>query len=66
MVPQIWGATYNFFVILDSSLPFYPPNNPKYQNFEKLGKQPGDIVFHSCNINDNHMKYGSWNAKCVR
>ena len=25
-----------FFVILDRFLPFYPPNNPKNQNFEKL------------------------------
>ena len=25
-----------FFVILDHFLPFYPPNNPKNRNFEKL------------------------------
>ena len=25
-----------FFVILDWFLPFYPPNNPKNQNFEKM------------------------------
>ena len=25
----------NFFVILDHYLPFYPPNSPKHQNFEK-------------------------------
>ena len=27
-----------FFVILDHFLPFYPPNNPKHQTFEKNGK----------------------------
>ena len=48
------------FVILDHFLPFYPPNNPKNQNFEKLKKTPGDIIFlHMCTINDNHMMYGS-------
>ena len=28
-----------FFVILDHFLPFYPPNNSKNQNFEKLKKK---------------------------
>ena len=32
----------NIFVILDI-LPFYPTNNPKTQNFEKMKKTPGDI-----------------------
>ena len=32
----------NIFVILDI-LPFYPTNNPKTQNFEKMKKKPGDI-----------------------
>ena len=50
----------NFFVILDHFLPFYPPNNPKNQNFEKMKKPPGDIIIlHRCTINDNHMMYGS-------
>ena len=41
-------------------LPFYPPNNPKNQNFEKMKKPPGDIItLHMCTINDNHMMYGS-------
>ena len=30
----------NFFVILDHFLPFYPPDNPKNQNFEKMKKKP--------------------------
>ena len=40
---------------------------PKNQNFEKMKKLPGDIItLHRCNINDNHMMYGSWNTKCIR
>ena len=48
------------FVILDQFLPFYSPNNPKNQNFEKMKKQPGDnIILHRCTINDNQVMYGS-------
>ena len=37
--------------------------NPKNQNFEKIKKPPGDIIIlHRCNINYNHMMYGSWNT----
>ena len=32
------GNQTKFFVILDRFLAFYPPNNPKNQNFEKLKK----------------------------
>ena len=54
-----------FFVILDYFLPFYPPNNPKNQNFQKLKKAPGDaIILHRCTINDNYMMYGSWDTEC--
>ena len=35
--------TDEFFVILGHFLPFYPPNNPTNQNFEKMIKLPGDI-----------------------
>ena len=39
----------NFFVILDYFLPFYPTNNPKNWNFEKMKKPPGDIIIlHKC------------------
>ena len=45
-------------VIVDHFSPFYPPNNPKNQNFEKIKTTPGDIIIlHMCNINDNHMMY---------
>ena len=62
---DVWFLRYRarlaeFFAILDHFLPFYPPNNPKNQNFEKMKKPPGDIItLHMCNINENHMMYGS-------
>ena len=36
-----------FFIILDHFLPFYPLNNRKNQNFEKLKKSPGGIIFYT-------------------
>ena len=53
------------FVILDNCLPFYPPNNPKNQNFEKMKKISGDIIIlQMCSINDNHdvwfPRYEAW------
>ena len=55
---DVWFVRYGvlhteFFVILDHFLPFYPSNNLKNQNFEKLKKKqkqkqkqknPGDII----------------------
>ena len=40
MVPEIWNEMQQteFLVIWDHFLPFYPPNNLKNQNFEKLKK----------------------------
>ena len=66
---DVWFVRYKVwqtgcFVILDHFLPFYPPNNPKYQNLEKVKKTPGDIItLHMCTINNNHMMYGSWDFK---
>ena len=66
---MMYGSWYGvglkfFFVILDRFLPFYPPNNPKDQDFEKMKKAPGDIIIlHRCTINDNHMMYSSWDHK---
>ena len=63
---DLWFLRYEmqqteFLVILDRCLPFYPPNNLKNQNFEKLKKTPGYIIIlHMCTINDNQMRYGSW------
>ena len=62
----VWFLRYGarrteFFVILDHFLPFYPPNNPKNQNFEKMKKMSGDIIIlHTCTKNYDQMMYGSW------
>ena len=65
MVPEIWSVWWTeFFVILDSFLSFYPYNNLKNQNFEKMKKMPEDIILlHMYTINDNHMVYGSWDIE---
>ena len=51
----------NFFVILDGFLPFYPPNNMKNQNFEKLRKAPEHIIIlNKRTKNYDQIMYGSW------
>ena len=62
MVTEIWSMTDKFFCHFGLIfLPFYPPNNPKSQNFEKMKKRPGDIIIsHMCTINHNDTMYGSW------
>ena len=48
----------NLFFILDHLLPFYLPNNPEKQNFEKMKKTPGDIIIlHKYTKNHDHMLY---------
>ena len=65
MVPEILSAANRNFFILYHFLTFYPLNNLKNQNFDKMKKTPGDIIIlHTCTINDNHMMYGSWDMKC--
>ena len=45
-----------FFAMLDRFLPFYPPMEPEYQNFEQMKKIPEYIVIlQMCTINDSHM-----------
>ena len=53
---RYWAQQSKFFVILDHFLPFYPPKNPRNQNFEKMKKKPRRyiIILHKCTINDNH------------
>ena len=53
------SQTMEFFVILGSFLPFYPPKNLKNQNFEKKKKTPGDIILHQCTKNHDHMLHCS-------
>ena len=64
MVPDIWSVTDKIFCHFGSLLAFLPPNNPKKQNFEKMKKTPGHIIIlHKCNVNDNHIMHGSWDAE---
>ena len=49
-----------FFILCSS-------NNPKNQNFEKMRKNPRDIIIlHLCNVNENHMMYGCQYIECNR
>ena len=67
MVPEIPNMTDRLFCHFEPFFPFLPLNNPKNQNFEKMKKLPGDVlILHRCNMNDNHMMYGSWDTKCDR
>ena len=55
MVPEIWSLTD---LTLVHFLYFYPINNLKNQNFEKMKKTSGDIiVLHKCTKNYDHMLY---------
>ena len=59
--------TERFFVILDHFLHFYPPKNPKNQNFENMKKMPGDIIIlYKCIKNHDHMLYCSWDMASGR
>ena len=66
---DVWLLRYRVwqtecFVILDRSLPFYPPMESENQNFENIKIMPGDIIIlHMCIINDNHMMYGYWDME---
>ena len=68
MVPEISCTTDRtfcqfvpFFALLPPPpSPLPPPNNQKNQNFDKMKKQPGDIIsLYMYTIKDNHMMYGS-------
>ena len=70
---DVWFLRYQArqteFLILDTPPLLSPPppphpNNLEKQNFEKWKKYPErNIVLHLCNINHNHMMYGSWDTK---
>ena len=50
MVPEIKGATGKTFCHFG---PFFGPNNPKNQNFEKMKNSPGNIItLHKCTKNN--------------
>ena len=68
-----YGVKQTFFVILGDFLLFYhslpPSNDPENQNVEKRWKKCLKILSfyrHMCNINVDHMIYGSWNTRCER
>ena len=54
------------FVNLGHFLPFYFPNSPKNQNFEKMKKKTPRkmIILHMCTKNYDHMIFGSWDMVC--
>ena len=51
------------FVILDSFLAFYPPNNSKIKILKKRKKILDIIILYICNIYHNHDMYGSWDME---
>ena len=62
---RYWGRSREFFVILDHYLHFYPPNNPKNQNFEKILKCLEISSFYICvpkvwSNNVPFLRYGAW------
>ena len=62
MAPEISSVTHRIFCHFWASffLPFYRPNNPENQNFEKNEKRLGDvIILHMSTMNQNHMMYDS-------
>ena len=66
MVPQIWSATDTIFCHFGLFFAFLPPlTTQKIQILKKMKKLPADIIIlHRCNINDNHIMYGSWENEC--
>ena len=60
LVPEIWSMTDRIFCHFGPFFALLPPKTPKIQNFEKMKKNPEDIIIlHMCTINDSHMMYGS-------
>ena len=65
---DVWFLSYGvqrteFFVILDHFFPFYPPNETKNQNFEKMKNKTADIInLHKDTKNYNHMLHYSWDT----
>ena len=68
--PKIWSLMdriFCYFWPFFALLPPPPSNNLKNQNFEKLKKNPGDIItLHMLSINQNHIMYGSWDIEHAR
>ena len=61
---NVWFLRYEawrteFFVILDHFLSFYPPNNPKNENFEKMNKINWRY-YHFTYVNHKSQSYDVW------
>ena len=60
MVPEIWSATDKICCLFG---PFFAPSNSKNYNFEKMKKNPGDIIIlHVCTKNHDRMLHCSWDT----
>ena len=61
MIPEIWSTTDIIFCHFGPFFAYYPTNNPKNQNFEKMKKISWDIIIlHKCSKNHDYMLYCSW------
>ena len=58
---MIWSAVPEIGNFGRFFLPFYPSNDLRNQNFEKLKKQPERSSFYTCTKNHDHRLYRSWN-----
>ena len=57
---EAWQTLLSFWAIF---CPFTPLTTPKNQNFEKIKKNPGDIIIlNKSNKNYDHMLYRSWDT----
>ena len=63
-VPEIGSETDRVFCNFGPFFALIPASNLENQNFEKMKKEPGDvIILHMFTINDDHMMYGSWDME---
>ena len=67
MIPEIQSETDRIFCPYGSFFALLPSNNLENQNFEKMRKASGDIIFlNMCTKNYNHMTYAFWDMECHR
>ena len=65
MLPEIWSMTVIIFCHFWPFFAFYPTNNPKNQNFEKMKKMHRDfIILDKCPKNHDHMEI--WDVTHVK
>ena len=66
MLPEIWSMIYTVFCHFGPFFALLSPNNPKNQKFGKMRKPSRDIItLNVCTINNNHIRYGSWDMDPV-